>query len=580
MHIHLNAFFRAFSDVTEADKRKLIRLALCVSALVNCSFAATSTISNDLGSVYISALLAFVSLLVLSFSKLSIEWLVHGLLTVTLVGGINMAMDSGGIHSPTLLWVVFMPNLALFFLSQWATMVWAFNVLLALGWVAYFSYENSSQIADAVQIYTGTWTAAHLIAAQLFLMMVHLILDAQYRQKSNRISASIERMKEVKKHLQLTEAYKDRFISTVSEDLRSPMNAILGYSDVLAEMAKQEGSLSQTVGHIQNSIKQLLEMTNNILDHAQLNEAKLKLNHRAVAMRPLIETEWPAQRFKAQVEFEVKVDPNLPEWIWCDPLRLKQIVDILVANAKKFTSSGRVCLHWRYEAQHLRVDVRDTGIGISDEVKAYIFKRFDKADEAINRQFGGIGLGLTNALELTKLFGGNMGFNSEAHKGSHFWVSLPLKAYDVSQLSYSPEDDLSALQHSHILVVDDQAVSLMVTMQILRTMLPQAHLHHATSGAQALEQLRTSQIDLILMDVLMPQMDGPGTCRMIRSNLDQPISQLPIIGLTASTHPKDRQRCFEAGMDNVIIKPMDPQHLLRVMSAEMSREHTQLKAAA
>lgn len=580
MHIHLNAFFRAFSDVTEADKRKLIRLALCVSALVNCSFAATSTISNDLGSVYISALLAFVSLLVLSFSKLSIEWLVHGLLTVTLVGGINMAMDSGGIHSPTLLWVVFMPNLALFFLSQWATMVWAFNVLLALGWVAYFSYENSSQIADAVQIYTGTWTAAHLIAAQLFLMMVHLILDAQYRQKSNRISASIERMKEVKKHLQLTEAYKDRFISTVSEDLRSPMNAILGYSDVLAEMAKQEGSLSQTVGHIQNSIKQLLEMTNNILDHAQLNEAKLKLNHRAVAMRQLIETEWPAQRFKAQVEFEVKVDPNLPEWMWCDPLRLKQIVDILVANAKKFTSSGRVCLHWRYEAQHLRVDVRDTGIGISDEVKAYIFKRFDKADEAINRQFGGIGLGLTNALELTKLFGGNMGFNSEAHKGSHFWVSLPLKAYDVSQLSYSPEDDMSALKHSHILVVDDQAVSLMVTMQILRTMLPQAHLHHATSGAQALEQLRTSQIDLILMDVLMPQMDGPGTCRMIRSNLDQRVSQLPIIGLTASTHPKDRQRCFEAGMDNVIIKPMDPQHLLRVMSAEMSREHTQLKAAA
>lgn len=571
MHNYLSAFSKAFSDVSEADKRKLIRLALCLSALVNCSFAATSSISMDMGDIYISVLLSFVSLMILSYFNISNKMLVNGLLGVTLVGGVNMAMHSGGIHSPTLLWMVFMPNLALFFLSQWATMLWVLQVLLALGVVAYFSLQSVSQIQDAVMTYTSSWTAAHLIAAQLFLMLVHLIYDAQYRQKSNRISASIERMKEVKKHLQMTEAYKDRFISTVSEDLRSPMSAILGYSEVLAEMSKDQNNLSETVLHIQNSIKQLLEMTNNILDHAQLNEARLKLNHKAVAIRRLIESEWPAERFKSEVEFEVKVDKNLPEWIWCDPHRLVQIVNILVTNAKKFTNSGKVWLHWRYENQHLRVDVRDTGIGISDEVKAYIFKRFDKADEAINRKFGGIGLGLTNALELTKLFGGNMGFNSESNKGSHFWVSLPIKPCAAQSEVSSQSINAQALQRSLILVVDDQPVSLMVTMQILRKLLPQAQLRHATSGAQALEQLRNAQVDLILMDVLMPQMDGPSTTRLIRATMDTSLNQMPIIGLTASTHPKDRQRCFEAGMNNVIIKPIDPECLMRVMSLELNK---------
>ena len=569
MYIYFNAFLRALSSVSEADKRKLIRLALCLSALVNCSFTASSMAAEDIGSLYISTLLAFVSLLVLSFFNVNHQLLVHGLLGVTLVSGINMALHSGGIHSPALLWVVFTPNLALFFLSQWATLMWVLQVVLALVVVAYFTIENMSQIQDAAWTYSSSWTATHLIAAQLFLMLVHLIYDAQYRQKSKRISASIERMKEVKKHLQTTEAYKDRFISTVSADLRSPMNAILGYSDVLAEITKQQSSLTETVQHIQNSIRQLLDMTNNILDHAQLHEAKLKLIDRAVAIRPLIEAEWPLVGFKEGVAFEVQVDPTLPEWLWCDPQRLKQIVHILVTNAKKFTSSGKVCLHWRYEAQHLRVDVRDTGIGISEEVKAYIFKRFDKADEAINRQFGGIGLGLTNALELTKLFGGHMGFESEANKGSHFWVSLPIKAYDATSKPWVALDELAQLRHSRILVVDDQPVSLMVTMQILRKHLPQVQLRHASSGAQALEQLRSVPVDLVLMDVLMPQMDGPATCKMIRSVLSAPENQTPIIGLTASTHPKDRQRCFEAGMNHVIVKPVDPKHLLHVLSMAM-----------
>ena len=571
MYNHLNDFLRTFSSASEADKRKLIRLALCLSALVNCSFTATSNVVADLGPTYISTLLAFVSLLVLSFFSISHQLLVHGLLGVTLVSGVNMAMQSGGIHSPTLLWLVFTPNLALFFLTQWATLVWVLNVLLALGVVAYLSFENSSQIQDAAWTYSSSWTAAHLMAAQLFLMLVHLIYDTQYRQKTKRISISIERMKEVKKHLQMTEAYKDRFISTVSADLRSPMNAILGYSDVLADMTQHQSSLTQTVEHIQNSIKQLLELTNNILDHAQLNEAKLTLNYRAVDVRRMIAAEWPVERFKADVEFEVKIDNNVPDWLWCDPQRLQQIVHILVANAKKFTSSGKVWLHWCYEAQHLRVDVRDTGIGISDEVKAYIFKRFDKADEAINRQFGGIGLGLTNALELTKLFGGNMGFNSEALKGSHFWVSLPIKSFDIAPVHAIPDDELVTMKNGHILVVDDQPVSLMVTMQILRKLLPQVQLSHATSGAQALEQLRNVDVDLVLMDVLMPQMDGPTTCRMIRSVLDVRARKMPIIGLTASTHPKDSQRCFDAGMDDVIIKPIEPKHLIQVISTELQR---------
>lgn len=567
----LHTLLLAFSEASESDKRKLIRLTLCLSAMVNCIFAAASGVLVNLAAVYMTGLAAFIGLWVASYLRVSNNWLVHGLLAVSLVCGFSVTMNTGGLHSPTLMWLVFLPNLALFFISQKATLFWVLVVSLVLSIIGLMTYEHAEPWKDDMLSMTSGWTVMNLVMLQLFFMLVHLIYDAQYREKSRRISKSMKRMKEVKTHLQLTESYKDRFISTVSEELRSPMNAILGYSDVLFEMGQQKPSLAETSTHIRNSILHLLEMTNNILDHAQLNEAKIKLHYRAVRIKKLVEAEWPGRQVKDQVAFKLEMQEDMPEWLWCDPERLKQIVNILVSNAHKFTMSGSILLRWSFQSQTLKIDVIDSGIGISDEVKSHIFKRFDKADEKINREFGGIGLGLTNALELTKLFGGSMGFKSESRKGSHFWVRLPISVYNTNATMSNQEDGSTRLFHARILVVDNHSVSMMVTMQILRKALPKAELIHASSGAQAMEVIRAQRIDLVLMDVLMPHMDGPSVCRMIRHRLGLDQHQMVIIGLTASTHEKDKKRCFEAGMNEVVIKPVESTQLIKVLNKQLSQ---------
>ncbi len=571
MHAFFHSLLLAFSEASETDKRQLIRLTLCLAALVNCSFALVSGGQPSLDGIYLGGLVAFIGLWVISYMGLSNNLLLQGLIATSMICGLNVCLATGGIHSPSLMWLVFLPNLALFFSTQRATLIWVVLLVCMLVLICIATIENMGQLSESLATLPSTWTVLNLLMAQCIFMLVHLIYDAQYREKSGRMAKSMKRMKQVKKHLQLTESYKDRFISTVSEELRSPMNAILGYSDVLVELAQKRPALAETSRHIRNSILQLLEMTNNILDHAQLHEAKLQLHFRAVAIQQLIKAEWSGVMVKDKVQFRVEVQQDMPQWLWCDPDRLKQIVNILVSNAKKFTLHGEIVLKWSYQSKILKIDVIDTGIGISEEVKQHIFKRFDKSDEKINREFGGIGLGLANAQELTKLFGGTMGFASETQKGSHFWVCLPITAYATNTQPSPIDNDLSQLANARILVVDDHAVSMMVTMQTLRKALPKADLMHASSGAKAMELLRKHPMDLVLMDVLMPHMDGPNTCRMIREDLGLGSTQLVIVGLTSSTHAKDRERCFESGMNDVITKPIEPHHFIKVLASQMKR---------
>ncbi len=569
MNIILNSIFRRRTEVTEADKRRFIQLALVLGVLLTGLYALGA--NNEPGHTYFSGWVAFSALLMLSFLPVSLAWLTHSLLAVALLSGFALAMQSGGIYSPTLLWLAIIPNLALFVLSQQATLLWVLFVMTILGLTGQLTDFQEVATADELRQTSGLWATLHLVGAQLCVMLIHWVHDWQYRQKSARIDASMKRMKAVKKHLELTEAYKDSFITHVSEDLRGPMNAILGYSDVLADMAKYKPGLTDTVQHIRSSIQQLLELTNSILDHAQLIEGKLKLTFKPVSLRQMMEEKWAHWTVKDSVQFKVVVDPSIPEWLWCDPHRLRQIIGILLSNAQKFTHQGQVKLAFSYAQQQLQIDIFDTGIGISEEVKAHIFKRFEQADGPINPAFGGIGLGLPNALELTRLFGGTIGFESDANQGSHFWVKLPISAYRWASELHEAKPTLSAMQACKLLVVDDQAVSMLVTMQTLRRLMPHAELACAASGQEAIAHVMKHPVDLVLMDVWMPEMDGPSTCRQLRQAA--PHTTAPwVIGLTASTHPKDRLRCLDAGMHDVIVKPLDPEHVHKVISRALQEQ--------
>ncbi|MEY4676324.1 MAG: hypothetical protein RLZZ470_831, partial [Pseudomonadota bacterium] len=194
MHPFFKSFLLAFSEASEADKRKLIRLILCLSALINVALSASSGGHQDLYATYMGGLAAFMALWVLSYLNVSNTWLVNGLMVVSLLSGLNICLITGGIHSPTLMWLVFLPNLALFFISQRATLLWMLVVISVLTLVGYLSLENHDHWQEAQISYPGNWTAFNLVLVQLFFMMVHLIYDARYREKSNRISQSMKRM--------------------------------------------------------------------------------------------------------------------------------------------------------------------------------------------------------------------------------------------------------------------------------------------------------------------------------------------------------------------------------------------------
>jgi len=572
MNSILYSIFRLRSEISESDKKRFVQFALLLGAVL-AGFQAIDG-AHGLGYVYFSGLVAFTLLLALSFFPVSLSWSTHGLLGVSLLCGFVLAMQTGGIYSPTLLWLAIIPNLALFVLHQKATLLWVLFVMCILFITAKLTNLSALTNTDVTSHSPGIWATSHLIGVQLCAMLIHWLHDWQYRRKSQRVDASIRRMKGVKQHLEMTESYKDRFLANVSEDLRAPMNAILGYSDVLADKAKYKPALTDTVHHIRSSIKQLLELTNSILDHAQLIEGKLKLTFKPVSVEELVQEQWANWNGKEGVQFQVQVDTAMPQWLLCDPQRLRQIIRILLSNASKFTQQGHVKLAFSYPNQQLKIDVHDTGIGISEEVKTYIFKRFEQGDGRLGYEFGGIGLGLPNALELTSLFGGSMGFESHDNQGSHFWVELPISAHSCETDQAAAQVQFNATQACRILVVDDQAVSMLVTIQTLRRMLPFAELASAASGQEAIDYLEQNTVDLVLMDVWMPDMDGPNTCSHLLRNQTQLARPPMVIGLTASTHPKDRLRCLDAGMHDVIIKPLDPQHVFQVVSRALAAQQS------
>jgi signal transduction histidine kinase len=363
--------------------------------------------------------------------------LAHVVLVIGTVAACTVSWWGSGIYSPSLLWLAILPTAAVFFLSQTATMIWLVLIaliLMVLSVAGYMRLQASPQMQVDI---SGISMAMHLVLAQVCVMLIHWVYDWQYRQKSSRIAASIQKMKVMQHKLQAMETYKDRFIATVSEDLRLPMNAILGYSDVLAAMAANKPELIHTVEHIRTSTQQLLKMTNNILDHARLNAGQLQLNYKPMSLKRVIQNEWIRGSVNTEVDFKIVVQQNMPEWLWCDEERFKQIVGILLDNAKKFTSQGHVLLEFGHQNSVLHIDIRDTGVGIAEDIKPYIFKRFDKGDEAMQQKFGGIGLGLANALALTQLFGGTIGFESTKGQGAHFWVRLPIPNTDVQQVAQS-----------------------------------------------------------------------------------------------------------------------------------------------
>jgi CheY-like chemotaxis protein len=246
---------------------------------------------------------------------------------------------------------------------------------------------------------------------------------------------------------------------------------------------------------------------------------------------------------------------------------LKNLID----NAMKFTSQGHILLRVQVVGTDVLFEVEDTGMGVAADRPQQIFNRFEHADVQTNRQFGGTGLGLSICDRLVSLQGGIIGVHSEPELGARFWFQLPLQAVPAS--AAPAVDELAGRlvdRALRILLVDDNAVNLLVAQLMLRQCFPYAEITQAAGGEAALAHLREASFDVMLLDMVMPDIDGLTVIRTLRDTFDAPARQLPVLALTASANPVDRDKCLAAGMNEVLNKPLDQQQLLEKMSAVLA----------
>ena len=358
---------------------------------------------------------------------------------------------------------------------------------------------------------------------------------------------------------------KSEFLALISHEIRTPLNALVGFSS-LARKAADPGAVRQYLDIIDQSSRLLMDLVNDILDLSKIEAGRLSLDICSFNLTDTIDVlVWQNGPLAAQkgLEFQVIKDEGVPGWIKGDPMRLRQILANLIANAIKFTPSGKVTLTVTATANVgtpcclVRFEVRDTGIGIADDKQALLFQPFHQLDPSITRRFGGTGLGLAIVQRLVTLMKGSVEVTSAKGQGSCFTVELPFVVSGPPAYPTLANGDSSTLD---ILVVEDNAFNRLLLSNTL------AAWHHrvtpAENGRQALELTEQFRYHLVIMDIRMPDLDGIGLTRCIRQReRERNLAPVPIIAYTADTEEETREQCLAVGMEVVLYKPFDPEQL-------------------
>lgn len=384
---------------------------------------------------------------------------------------------------------------------------------------------------------------------------------------------------EAKERAERAAVARAAFLANMSHEIRTPMNAILGFTDVLL-LGSLDAQQRRHLDTVRNSARSLLRLLNEILDTAKLDRGAIDLEYKDFDLLYLIDelssTLGATARSKG-LSLHIRYSDQLSGQFHGDELRIRQVLTNLLGNAIKFTESGSVLLHVVPAGEGLLFRVQDSGIGIAAHRLQAIFEPFTQADASMSRRFGGTGLGTTISKKLVELMGGTITVQSTVGVGTTFEVWLPLKPASRAPAVAlpSPQTGARALRPLHILVADDVPQNLELLSLLLEG---QDHtVVGVEDGAQALARASNERFDVILMDMLMPVMDGLQATRKLREHealAGRP--RTPVIALTASVMDADRLAAQEAGMDGFASKPIE----LSALSQEIARVLGKLMAPA
>lgn len=384
-----------------------------------------------------------------------------------------------------------------------------------------------------------------------------------------------------------------KFLANMSHEIRTPINAVIGMNEMILRESHNEGVL-EYARNIESASNMLLELVNEILDFSKIESGQLELVEDTYKFVPMIQEQilmLNARVGGKPISTQIEVAPNLPSAFCGDELRVKQIITNLLSNAVKYTKEGIIKLKVSFEwitddTIELCISVIDTGVGIRQEDQAQLFESFKRFELNKNRNVEGSGLGLNIVKQLVDLMKGKITVDSEYGKGSDFTVCIPQKVMDKQPIgsletamreSKKPapaQVDFFTAPDARVLVVDDNAMNLTLMKNLLKR--TQMTVDLASGGRQCLELTQQNAYDLILMDHMMPELDGVETLRILRADDTNPNRNTKVIALTANAIVGSREMYLEYGFDDYLSKPIKADQLDELLMHHLSEEETPL----
>jgi signal transduction histidine kinase/ActR/RegA family two-component response regulator len=368
---------------------------------------------------------------------------------------------------------------------------------------------------------------------------------------------------------------KSEFLAAMSHEIRTPLNGVLGMAAAL-ETTPLTDLQRRMLGIINESGQSLMTLLSDILDLSKIEAGRMEFEvapfDLAASLQAVASLYEETARAK-DLSFRVHMAPSAQGVFLGDPARLRQVLQNLINNAMKFTATGYVEVRARGREledgrRELRMEVVDTGVGISEDARGRLFAKFMQADSSTSRQFGGTGLGLAICRELVTAMDGEIGVISEKGRGSTFWFTLPLALASPSEFA---GDEAEAAPEEHplrILAAEDNATNQFVLKAILGQQGLQARF--VENGRLAVEAVEAEDFDLILMDLHMPEMDGLSATQAIRA-MGGAKGRIPIVAVTAEAMPEQVRKCLAHGMDAHVAKPIRPDVLYAVIEEVLTR---------
>lgn len=454
----------------------------------------------------------------------------------------------------------------------------------------YIAFEFPEFVANNTQQHSFFDSACSVVMVGLLTSVLLIFLNRLYEEEN-------ELSRKQKKEIEELNRAENHFFSSMSHEIRTPINTIIGLNEIILRGDIPE-DVAENARNIQGASKMLLTLINDILDLSKIKSGKMEIVNvsyeTGAVFSEIVNMIWIKAKEKG-LEFKLLVDPSIPSMLCGDEIRIKQVLINLLNNAVKYTSEGSVTLSVRCERltlNRVRVwyTVEDTGQGVKKENIPYIFNAFRRVDEEKNRHIEGTGLGLSIVQQLVKLMGGEISVNSVYTKGSRFTVMMEQDIIDDRELgtftltSRAKVHDGEQYKQSfeapdaHILVVDDNDMNLVVVRKLLSE--TRIQIDTASSGIECLEMTQLQHYDCILMDHLMPEMDGIECFHELRRQPGGLCQNVPVIALTANAGSDNQQLYRKEGFDGYLAKPVSGALLEAAVLSVLPKEMVILNEAA